>query len=173
MQSDPHSLADGCQLTDPDSVPSAVRAERFTYRYPSLESTDPAGPALEDLSFVIPAGQLVGLVGASGSGLTTLCRALAGIVPHETGGVVRGWLEVAGSETTSVSPAELAERVGIVFEDPEANLIGLSVAEEVAFALELRGDPPEEVARRVDWALAVVGLAALRDRPVNQLSGGQ
>jgi energy-coupling factor transporter ATP-binding protein EcfA2/energy-coupling factor transporter transmembrane protein EcfT len=173
MQSDPHSLADGCQLTDPDSVPFAVRAERFTYRYPSLESTDPAGPALEDLSFVIPAGQLVGLVGASGSGLTTLCRALAGIVPHETGGVVRGWLEVAGSETTSVSPAELAERVGIVFEDPEANLIGLSVAEEVAFALELRGDPPEEVARRVDWALAVVGLAALRDRPVNQLSGGQ
>jgi len=173
MQSDPHSLAGECEPTACDPIQFAVRAERFTYRYPSLESADPAEPALEDLSFVIPAGQLVGLVGASGSGLTTLCRALAGIVPHETGGVVRGWLEVAGSETTSVSPADLAERVGIVFEDPEANLIGLSVAEEVAFALELRGDPPEEVARRVDWALAVVGLAALRDRGVSQLSGGQ
>ncbi len=173
MQSDPHSPAGERAPNACDSVQFAVRAERFTYRYPSLESADPAEPALENLSFVIPAGQLVGLVGASGSGLTTLCRALAGIVPHETGGVVRGWLEVAGNETTSVSPADLAERVGIVFEDPEANLIGLSVAEEVAFALELRGDPPEEVARRVDWALTVVGLAALRDRPVSHLSGGQ
>ncbi len=151
----------------------AVRAEGFTYAYPALDPSDSPRVALDTLSCTIPHGAVVGLVGGSGSGLTTFCLALAGIVPHETGGVVRGRLEVAGYETTSVSPAELAQRVGIVFEDPEANLIGLTVAEEVAFALELAGLLPEEVDRRVTQVLDLVGLAALRERPVGQLSGGQ
>jgi energy-coupling factor transport system ATP-binding protein len=157
----------------PGPAPVAIRATGFTYRYPVLHPATPPRTALASLDFTVPAGQVVGVVGPSGSGLTTLCLALAGIVPHETGGVVRGWLEVAGEETTSVTPAELARRVGIVFEDPEANLIGLSVADEVAFALELAGLPPEEVARRVDRALALVGLGALRERPAGRLSGGQ
>ncbi len=150
-----------------------VRAEGFTYRYPALVPGEQPQTALDDLTFAIPARQVVGLVGASGSGLTTLCLALAGLVPHETGGTVRGWLVVAGQETTSVPPAELARSVGIVFEDPEANLIGLSVADEVAFALELRGLPPGEVAQRVAWALETVGLAHESDRPSGHLSGGQ
>lgn len=150
-----------------------VRAEGFTYRYPALVPGEQPQTALDNLTFAIPARQVVGLVGASGSGLTTLCLALAGLVPYETGGTVRGWLVVAGQETTSVPPAELARSVGIVFEDPEANLIGLSVADEVAFALELRGLPPREVAQRVAWALETVGLAHDADRPSGQLSGGQ
>ncbi len=154
-------------------VPPAVRAEGFTYAYPALDPSDSPRVALDTLSCTIPHGAVVGLVGGSGSGLTTFCLALTGIVPHQTGGVVRGRLEVAGYETTSVPPAELAQRVGIVFEDPEANLIGLTVAEEVAFALELAGLPPEEVDRRVTRVLDLVGLAALRDRPAGQLSGGQ
>jgi len=154
-------------------APYAIRAERFTYRYPPFHPSGEARTVLEDLDVVVPEGQVVGLVGASGSGLTTFCLALAGIVPHETGGTVRGWLEVAGCETTSVTPSELARRVGIVFEDPEANLIGLSVADEVAFALELAGLPPAEIDQRVQRALALVGLARLADRPAGQLSGGQ
>ena len=154
-------------------APYAIRAERFTYRYPPFHPSGEARTVLEDLDVVVPEGQVVGLVGASGSGLTTFCLALAGIVPHETGGTVRGWLEVAGCETTSVTPSELARRVGIVFEDPEANLIGLSVADEVAFALELAGFPPAEIDQRVQRALALVGLARLADRPAGQLSGGQ
>ncbi len=155
------------------AIRAVVRAEGFTYRYPALSSREHPCTALEDLTFVIPAGQIVGLVGPSGSGLTTLCLALAGLVPHETGGTVRGWLVVADQEITSVPPALLARSVGIVFEDPEANLIGLSVADEVAFALELRGLSPEEVARRVAWALETVGLTHEVDRPSGHLSGGQ
>lgn len=149
-----------------------VRAEGFTYRYPALVPGEQPQTALDNLTFAIPARQVVGLVGASGSGLTTLCLALAGLVPYETGGTVRGWLVVAGQETTSVPPAELARSVGIVFEDPEANLIGLSVADEVAFALELRGLPPREVAQRSRGrSRPLVSRTTLIGRPGNFLAG--
>ncbi|MDW8061028.1 MAG: ATP-binding cassette domain-containing protein [Thermomicrobium sp.] len=174
MDAEVHHPATEAACVHPASdAPFVVRAEGFTYRYPPAAPDGQPRAALEDLTFAIPRGQIVSLTGPSGSGLTTLCLAIAGIVPHETGGSVRGALLVAGADATRVPPAALARSVGILFEDPEANLIGLSAAEEVAFALELRGLPPTEVARRVDWALATVGLAHERDRPAGQLSGGQ
>lgn len=150
-----------------------VEAVGFTYRYPPLEPSGEPVTALRDLTFTLTEGEIVGLVGASGSGLTTFCLALAGIVPHETGGLVRGQLRVAGLDTTLVPPEALAPSVGLVFEDPEANLIGLTVADEVALALELRGFSGEELAQRLNWALAQVGLAQERDRSAAHLSGGQ
>lgn len=150
-----------------------IVAQRFTYRYPPFQPDGEPVTALRDLTFAIATGERVAIAGPSGSGLTTLCLALTGLVPHETGGSVAGQLRLAGLDTTTASPAELSRHVALVFQEPEANLLGLTVAEEVAFALELRGLPISEIERRVRWALELVGLSAERDRPASRLSGGQ
>jgi energy-coupling factor transporter ATP-binding protein EcfA2 len=116
---------------------------------------------------------MVAITGAPGSGKSTLCRALAGLVPHLTGGVFGGRVEVLGMDTRNHRPAELAGHVAIVFDDPETQLFNLTVEDEVAFGPECLGLPQPEIRRRVAEALALVGLDVDPDRSPQELSGGQ
>jgi energy-coupling factor transporter ATP-binding protein EcfA2 len=113
------------------------------------------------------------LLGPSGSGKSTLLRALAGLVPHFHGGRFAGRVEVAGRDTRSTRPAELAGTVGTLFQDPEDQVIFTRVEAEVAFGLENVGTPPAEIAPRAAAALAAVGAPGLAERPVAELSGGE
>jgi energy-coupling factor transporter ATP-binding protein EcfA2 len=152
---------------------SVVTVAGLRYGYPPPWAGAPQALALDGVDLRVEAGELVAVVGAPGSGKSTLCRALAGLVPHLTGGVFGGRVEVLGMDTRRHRPAELAGPVATVFDDPETQLFGLTVEDEVAFGPESLGLPAEEIRRRVTEALALVGLDVDPERPPRSLSGGQ
>lgn len=156
-------------------MPVAIRVDDLHYRYPVFdpERGEEPGYALAGVSLDVAEGELLGIAGTTGSGKTTLCLALNGLVPQHTGGTIRGDVWVGDWNTKRVPVPRLATRVGVVFQDPEANLIGLTVEDEVAFGPENLGVDPREIEERLAWALDVVGMADARQRSVTQLSGGQ
>ncbi len=153
-----------------------LRISNLHYRYPAFDPDEDAGElpwALAGIDLEIAAGECLGVSGTTGSGKSTLCLALNGLVPQQTGGTIRGDVWVDDWNTKRVPARMLSTRVGLVFQDPEANLLGLSVEDEVAFGAENLAVEPAEIAERVAWALDVVGMSALRERPAAFLSGGQ
>jgi len=129
--------------------------------------------AVRDVSLELYAGEVVALLGPSGSGKSTLLRALAGLVPHFHGGRFSGRVEIAGLDTRSHGPAELAGTVASVFQDPEDQVVMTRVENEVAFGLENLGVAPELIWPRVEAALADVGASQLWARRTVELSGGE
>jgi energy-coupling factor transport system ATP-binding protein len=130
-------------------------------------------PALREVSLSVERGETVLLLGPSGSGKSTLLRALAGLVPWFHGGRFEGRVEVAGRDTRRTRPAELAGTVATVFQDPEDQVVLTRVAAEVAFGLENIGVAPSAIMPSVERALAAVGIGALLERRVTELSGGE
>ncbi|MFF0779027.1 ATP-binding cassette domain-containing protein [Streptomyces sp. NPDC003720] len=130
-------------------------------------------PTVEGVDFEVPEGELVLLVGPSGVGKSTVLGAVSGLVPHFTGGTLRGRVTVAGRDTRTHRPRELADVVGTVGQDPLAHFVTDTVEEELAYGMESLGLAPEVMRRRVEETLDLLGLADLRDRPIATLSGGQ
>jgi len=124
-------------------------------------------PVLQDIDLTIEKGEFVLLAGANGSGKTTLIRLLNGLVSPR-----RGVVRVDGRPVRE-NLAETRRKVGVVFQDADAQIVGQSVAEDAAFGPENLGLPRSEVAARVAAALEKVGLSTLADRPVHTLSGGE
>ncbi|HTS15474.1 MAG TPA: ATP-binding cassette domain-containing protein [Candidatus Sulfotelmatobacter sp.] len=129
--------------------------------------------ALHDLTFTLQPGEVLLVVGPSGGGKSTLARALAGIVPHALPGTLRGRLLVGERDVATTAPGVLGQQVGLVFQDPETQLVMPLVADEVAFGLENRGWPRAAMLAAVPVALAEVGLAGFEGRPTGALSGGE
>jgi energy-coupling factor transporter ATP-binding protein EcfA2 len=152
---------------------SIVTVEDFGYAYPALHPDEEESWVLQSVDFEVEEGEFVSIMGPTGVGKTTLCLALNGIVPQSTGGVVRGNITVDGLNTKRTPVPDLAQRVGLIFQEPETQLFSMSVEAEVAFGLECLGLPPKEIAERVEWALAVVGMSGFRKRSPFHLSGGQ
>ncbi|MGV9555227.1 ABC transporter ATP-binding protein [Streptomyces sp. NPDC003401] len=128
---------------------------------------------VRDVDFEIPEGELVLLAGPSGVGKSTLLGTVGGLVPHFTGGTLRGRVTVAGRDTRTHKPRELADVVGTVGQDPLSHFVTDTVEEELAYGMESLGLPPAVMRRRVEETLDLLGLAGLRDRPIATLSGGQ
>ena len=128
----------------------------MTYAYPGTNR-----PALDGVDLLIEPGELVLLVGESGCGKSTLLRAALGLVPHFHGGELAGRVRVDGLDTRDHRPGELAAHAGLVFQDPEAQLVAQGVRREVAFGLESTGHPAAAIAARVQEALMATGASAL------------
>lgn len=135
-----------------------------------------SAPALKDVSFQAEPGQLLAIVGPNEAGKSTLCLALAGLIPALFYGEMQGQVTVCGLDTRAhPGPGEFAGRVGLVLQNPANQLSGMryTVYEEVAFGLENLGVPRAEMPGRIEKALNQVGLADLRERSPYTLSGGQ
>ncbi|OLZ69412.1 cobalt ABC transporter ATP-binding protein [Streptomyces sp. IMTB 2501] len=132
-----------------------------------------AEPTVRGIDFEVPEGELVLLVGSSGVGKSTVLGAVSGLVPHFTGGTLRGRVTVAGRDTRTHKPRELADVVGTVGQDPLAHFVTDTVEDELAYGMESLGLAPEVMRRRVEETLDLLGLAGLRNRPIATLSGGQ
>ena len=127
----------------------------------------------EDVDLQVRAGEVVAVVGLSGSGKTTLCNCISGIIPLIRPGTLEGEVRIDGIPTTGMNPPELATRLGIVFQNPETQLFFPVVEDELAFGPENLCIEPGEIEKRIERALATVGMEAFRFRNPHQLSGGQ
>jgi energy-coupling factor transport system ATP-binding protein len=145
-----------------------IRFERVGFRY-----AESPGPVLSDVDLEIDEGELCLVVGRTGTGKSTLLRAVNGLVPHFTGGTLSGRLSVAGRDTRDHRPRDLADVVGYVGQDPRAGFVTDLVEEELAYGMESLGLAPPVMRRRVEETLDLLGLEAVRDRPLATLSGGQ
>ena len=144
----------------------ALEAVSFTY-------TDGERPALARINFTAAASEMVGVMGASGAGKSTLAKCLNRIVPEFEGGAFTGVVRIGGRSLEGARVCEVAPRVGMVFQDFEAQLFSTNVAHEVAFAMEQIGMEREEMVRRIGPALEAVGLAGFEHRDPTSLSGGE
>ncbi|MFE1290764.1 ABC transporter ATP-binding protein [Streptomyces sp. NPDC058751] len=132
-----------------------------------------AEPSVRGVDLEVPEGELVLLVGPSGAGKSTVLGAVSGLVPHFTGGTLRGRVTVAGRDTRTHKPRELADVVGTVGQDPLSHFVTDTVEDELAYGMESLGLAPAVMRRRVEETLDLLSLADLRDRPIATLSGGQ
>ncbi|WP_328633604.1 ABC transporter ATP-binding protein [Streptomyces sp. NBC_00356] len=130
-------------------------------------------PTVDGIHLHVPEGELMLLAGPSGVGKSTLLGAVSGLVPHFTGGTLAGRVTVAGRDTRTHKPRELADVVGTVGQDPLAHFVTDTVEDELAYGMESLGLTPPVMRRRVEETLDLLGLADLRDRPISTLSGGQ
>lgn len=142
--------------------------EELTFRYRSREET-----AIRDINLSIEPAQVVLIAGASGCGKTTLARCINGLIPRSYKGELKGKILIKGQDTSDLSLARISQMVGTVLQDPERQILGTMVRNEVAFGLENLGLPREEIRDRVDKALERLGILHLRDRQTHYLSGGE
>jgi energy-coupling factor transporter ATP-binding protein EcfA2 len=145
-----------------------IRVYRLSYRYPGASNL-----ALEGIDLQIHEGEGVVVTGKTGAGKSTLIYALNGLIPHVLGGEREGAVEVEGIDPALVSVKEMAQQVGIVFQNPEHQIFMLRVWDDVAFGCINRGYPEAMVEGRVKEALDLMGLSELKSREIFKLSGGQ
>jgi len=139
-----------------------VRGLRFVY--------GDGREALRGVDLAVGEGELIGIVGRNGSGKSTLARVLAGL--ERPGGADR--VDVCGHDLADDGERRTARRsVGILFQDPESQVVGATVEEDVAFGLENLGLPAEDIAMRVEEMLGRFDLVRFRNREPHLLSGGQ
>jgi energy-coupling factor transport system ATP-binding protein len=146
----------------------ALAFEHVTYTYPGA-----ARPALRDVTLAIENGELCVLAGLSGHGKSTLLRAACGLAPHFHGGIFAGRVTIEGLDTREHPPARLGELTGVLFQDPETQLVMGSVRAELALSLESRGHSAGEVARGVEEVALALGIDRLLEHSTHELSGGE
>ncbi|MCH7229542.1 ATP-binding cassette domain-containing protein [Glycomyces sp. L485] len=143
-----------------------IHFDRVTFAYDER-------PVLRDVTIDIPEGEFCLLVGSTGAGKSTLLRSINGLVPHFTGGTMTGEITVAGRRVRTSSPADLADAVGYVSQDPLAGFVTDDVELELAYTAEQLGLPQATMRKRVTEIVDLLGLADVRGRTLAALSSGQ
>ena len=145
-----------------------IRFNNVSLIYPNSEQT-----IIENLSFSLSESEFVLVIGQTGVGKSSILRLMNGLVPHHTGGILSGEIEVAGRSTRLLKPGELSDVVGIVGQNPINGFVCEIVEDEIAFTLETLGIAPEVMRKRVEEVLDLLALAELRNREISTLSGGE
>ena len=145
-----------------------IRFKDFGFKYKAQSS-----PTLYDINLEIYPGEKVLILGASGSGKSTLCNCINGLIPFSYEGEITGSLTVNGQETKKASIFKLSKTVGTVLQDSDAQFVGLSVGEDIAFAMENECMPYAEMIPNVEKNASIVGMQHFIDHVPFQLSGGQ
>lgn len=146
-----------------------IQIQNLSYAYRGHEDS----PVLIDINLEIQKGEFFAIAGKTGSGKSTLCYAINGLVPHTFGGKIEGTVHVAGHNTREATIPELARKVGIVLQSAESQIVGLTVEEDTEFGLENIALPVAEIKERARNALELVGLLPFLEYSPWKLSGGQ
>ena len=144
-----------------------IKAEHLTFCYPD----EPAGhpPVLDDISLEIEAGSFVAILGHNGSGKSTFAKHINALLTPTAGKLWVDGLDTGDPENL----LNIRGKVGMVFQNPDNQIVASVVEEDVAFGPENLGVPPAEIRQRVDQALKMVGMYDLREHSPHLLSGGQ
>ena len=141
-----------------------IVCENLKYSYPGQDDF-----AVNGISFSVDRGEFISVIGHNGSGKSTLARLLNGLLEAEQGKVTVLGMDVAEGKNA----IEIRKRVGIVFQNPDNQMVASIVEDDVAFGPENIGVEREEIGRRIDWALSAVGMTEYRNSTPTRLSGGQ
>ena len=140
-----------------------ISLDNVSYSYDKVHN------AVSGVNFTAEKGEYIAVIGHNGSGKSTLTKLLNGLlIPTEGTATVDGF-----SSADKKSLFEIRKRVGVVFQNPDNQLVASIVEDDVAFGPENLGVPREEIAKRVDFALSFVGMESFRKRTPSRLSGGQ
>jgi len=145
-----------------------IKFSNVSLIYPNSTTT-----VLENLNLTIAEGELVLVIGPTGSGKSSLLRLINGLVPHHTGGILAGDVSVNGISTQMTKPGGMAHLIGIVGQNPANGFVADTVEEELAFGMEVLNLPNDVMRKRVEEILDLLSLAALRNRSIATLSGGE
>ena len=153
-------------------MPTVIKAENLKFSYPTEEGTQPKN-ALDGISFEIEEGSFTAILGHNGSGKSTLAKLLCMISLPDSGKLNIFGKDMTSQDTTESDILEARRNVGMVFQNPDNQIVATIVEEDVAFGCENLGMPPKEIRKRVDEALEAVGMTKYARRPSYNLSGGQ
>lgn len=151
-----------------ETQPLPLSIENLTFRYRIRPDY-----ALRDVSFEVRPGEVLLIAGSSGCGKTTLMRCLNGLIPRSYRGELEGRVSLYGEDIKGKPLSAISQVVGTVLQDPERQILGSRVSNEVAFGLENLGLPRDEILERVDQTLEYLGTATLKHRETFYLSGGE
>jgi energy-coupling factor transporter ATP-binding protein EcfA2 len=147
---------------------SIIKFSNFHFRYKGNEEY-----ALNNINLEINKNQFILLAGETGSGKTTLIRCINGLIPQFYSGFYKGSVEIDGVKTTDTTISELSRKVGIVFQNPENQLISMNVLHELVFGPENLGFSKEEIQKRLGEVITLTGIENILDKPPFELSGGE
>jgi energy-coupling factor transport system ATP-binding protein len=145
-----------------------ITFQNVTLIYPYVQRT-----IFENLSFEVPEGEFVLIMGDTGAGKSTLLKLMNGLVPHHTGGIFSGTITIDGRDTALHKPRELVDLIAIVGQNPSLGFVTDTVEEELVFGMESLGISAEVMRKRVEDTLDLLALAPLRNRKLASLSGGE
>jgi len=145
-----------------------IEFSNFSFQYKSLDK-----PTLNNINLKIEKGEKIVIIGASGSGKSTVGRCVNGLIPHAIKGLCSGQLNIAGKDSRQFEMHHYTELVGTVLQDTDSQFVGLTVGEDIAFALENQCTPTAEMYPVVKSTAQMVELESLLDRSPQELSGGQ
>ncbi|MBC7262003.1 MAG: ABC transporter ATP-binding protein, partial [Chloroflexi bacterium] len=146
----------------------AVAVENLSFRYHTRSDQ-----AIQGVSFELWSGEILLVAGASGCGKTTLIRCINGLIPRSYKGDLCGRVLLHGQDTAGMRLADISRIVGTVLQDPEKQIMGSYVSDEVAFGLENLGWPRDQILATVEEVLEYLRISHLRDRETFYLSGGE
>ena len=145
-----------------------IQFSNFSFKYTAQKH-----PTLKHINLTIYEGEKVLIIGPSGSGKSTLGYCINGLIPHSYPGTIEGELTVQGMDPSQTPIHQLSKSIGTVLQDTDGQFVGLSVAEDIAFALENDCVPVEALKRRAQEAAAIVGLEGVITNSPQEISGGQ
>ena len=145
-----------------------IKFHNFSFRYKGNEDY-----ALKDINLKIESNKFILLAGETGSGKTTFIRCLNGLIPQFYPGFYKGYVEVGKKNTELTQISNLSTEVGIVFQNPENQLIAMNVEHEIAFGLENLGIPPDIIRSRIKEVVKLTEIEGLLDKAPYELSGGE
>jgi len=147
---------------------SLIKFYNFHFRYKGNDEY-----ALKKINLEIESNRFILLAGETGSGKTSLIRCLNGLIPQFYAGYYKGYAEISGKNTTETTISELSTEVGIVFQNPENQLIAMNVEHEIAFGLENLGIPREEIKEKIKEVVAITEIESIIDKAPFEISGGE
>ena len=164
----------------------AVEVRNLSFRYRSFDEDDDEAPdpktskdeatdqpyAIEDISFALPVGERMLIAGPSGCGKSTLLKCLNGLIPNSYKGALSGEILLQEKQIIGLKLRDLAQYIGTMLQDPDKQIVGSTVEQEIAFGMENLGLPREEMRRRIGDVLRQLHLEHILGRPTFALSGG-